>query len=40
MKYEFAEDLQKIAEEISQMLFPHIKLIIYSIFIPGMCNYI
>ncbi|MCL5018724.1 MAG: metallopeptidase [Candidatus Pacearchaeota archaeon] len=24
MKYEFAEDLQKIAEEMSQMLFPHV----------------
>jgi len=26
MKYEFAEDLQKTAEEISKMLFPHIDL--------------
>jgi predicted metallopeptidase len=26
MKYEFAEDLQKVAEEISIMLFPHIDL--------------
>ena len=26
MKYEFAEDIQKIAEEISKMLFPHIDL--------------
>lgn len=26
MKYEFAEDIQKIAEEISMMLFPHIDL--------------
>jgi predicted metallopeptidase len=26
MKYEFAEDLQKIAEEISKMLFPHVDL--------------
>lgn len=26
MKYEFAEDLQKLAEEISQFLFPHVKL--------------
>lgn len=26
MKYEFAEDLQKLAEEISGMLFPHIDL--------------
>ena len=26
MKYEFAEDLQKIAEEISELLFPHIDL--------------
>ncbi|MCK9595826.1 metallopeptidase [Candidatus Pacearchaeota archaeon] len=26
MKYEFAEDLQKQAEEISKMLFPHIDL--------------
>jgi predicted metallopeptidase len=26
MKYEFAEDIQKIAEEISRMLFPHIDL--------------
>ncbi len=24
MKYEFAEDLQEIAEDISQLLFPHI----------------
>jgi len=24
MKYEYAEDLQKIAEDISQLLFPHI----------------
>ncbi|MEK6833475.1 MAG: putative metallopeptidase [Nanoarchaeota archaeon] len=24
MKYEYAEDLQKIAEEISRLLFPHI----------------
>jgi predicted metallopeptidase len=27
VKYEFAEDLQRIAEEISKMLFPHIDLI-------------
>jgi predicted metallopeptidase len=26
MKYEFAPDLQKLAEEISRMLFPHIDL--------------
>jgi predicted metallopeptidase len=26
MKYEFAPDLQKIAEEISRILFPHIKV--------------
>ena len=26
MKYEYAEDLQKKAEEISRILFPHIKL--------------
>jgi predicted metallopeptidase len=26
MKYEFAEDLQRTAEEISRMLFPHIDL--------------
>ncbi len=26
MKYEFAEDLQRIAEEISIMLFPHVDL--------------
>jgi predicted metallopeptidase len=26
MKYEEAEDLQKIAEEISRLLFPHIKM--------------
>lgn len=26
MKYEFAEDLQMIAEEISKMLFPHVDL--------------
>ena len=26
MKYEFAFDLQRIAEEISQMLFPHIRM--------------
>jgi len=26
MKYEFASDLQKIAEEISIMLFPHIRM--------------
>jgi len=26
MKYEFAEDLQKIAEEMSQMLFPHVDI--------------
>jgi predicted metallopeptidase len=26
MKYEFAEDLQKKAEEISTMLFPHVDL--------------
>lgn len=26
MKYEFAEDIQKLAEEISIMLFPHIDL--------------
>jgi predicted metallopeptidase len=24
MKYEYAEDLQKIAEDVSQLLFPHI----------------
>jgi predicted metallopeptidase len=27
MRYEFAEDLQKLAEEISGMLFPHIDLV-------------
>ncbi|MEJ2267890.1 MAG: putative metallopeptidase [Nanoarchaeota archaeon] len=27
MKYEFAEDLQRIAEEISLKLFPHVDLI-------------
>ncbi len=27
MKYEFAEDLQKKAEEISRILFPHIDLV-------------
>ena len=27
MKYEFAEDLQEKAEEISRMLFPHVDLI-------------
>jgi len=26
MKYEFAEDIQRVAEEISKMLFPHIDL--------------
>ena len=26
MRYEFAADIQKIAEEISRMLFPHIKM--------------
>ena len=26
MKYEYAEDLQKIAEDISRILFPHIKI--------------
>lgn len=26
MKYEFAEDLQKIAEELSKILFPYIKI--------------
>ena len=26
MKYEFAEDIQKEAEEISGVLFPHIKM--------------
>ena len=26
MKYEYAPDIQEIAEEISQMLFPHIKM--------------
>lgn len=26
MKYEYADDIQKIAEEISVMLFPHIKI--------------
>src|SRR5512133_1734197 len=26
MKYEYAEDLQKIAEEISTLLFPHIQM--------------
>ncbi len=26
MKYEFAPDIQNIAEEISRLLFPHIKL--------------
>jgi predicted metallopeptidase len=26
MKYEFADDLQKTAEEISKMLFPHVDL--------------
>jgi len=26
MKYEFADDLQKIAEEVSRLLFPHIKM--------------
>ena len=26
MRYEFAEDLQKLAEEISVMLFPHVDL--------------
>jgi predicted metallopeptidase len=26
MRYEFAEDLQKIAEDISRLLFPHVKL--------------
>jgi len=26
MKYEFAQDLQLVAEEISKMLFPHIRM--------------
>jgi predicted metallopeptidase len=26
MKYEFADDLQKTAEEMSQMLFPHVDI--------------
>ncbi len=26
MKYEFAPDLQRIAEEMSRMLFPHVKI--------------
>lgn len=26
MKYEFAQDLQEIAEEISRLLFPHVKI--------------
>ena len=26
MKYEFAPDLQEVAEEISRLLFPHIKI--------------
>jgi predicted metallopeptidase len=26
MKYEFAEDLQRVAEEICRFLFPHIKI--------------
>jgi len=26
MKYEFAEDLQEIAEEISRFLFPHVQM--------------
>ena len=26
MKYEFAPDIQRIAEEVSQMLFPHIRM--------------
>jgi len=26
MRYEFAEDIQRIAEEISKMLFPHVDL--------------
>lgn len=26
MKYEYAEDLQKIADEISQILFPHVQI--------------
>jgi predicted metallopeptidase len=26
MKYEYAEDLQKIAEDVSRILFPHVKL--------------
>ena len=26
MKYEFAEDIQEIADEISRLLFPHVKL--------------
>ena len=26
MRYEFAEDLQKIAEEISRLLFPHVRV--------------
>ena len=27
MKYEFAPDLQKIAEEVSRLLFPHVDLL-------------
>ncbi len=26
MKYEFASDIQKVAEEISRLLFPHVRL--------------
>jgi len=26
MRYEFAQDIQKIAEEMSRMLFPHVKM--------------
>lgn len=26
MRYEFAQDIQKVAEEMSRMLFPHIKI--------------
>lgn len=26
MKYEYAEDLQKISDEISKLLFPHVKM--------------
>ncbi len=27
MRYEFAEDIQKLAEEISTMLFPHVDMV-------------